>query len=100
MPELVFIRPENTAAALAAKIEAQPGPVRLLPGGGKIVRMPNGEQKYCSARALHDALRCGGVIIDDAPANVQYGPSVTEQKNGAAADLTARESFVGTNYHR
>ena len=91
MSELVFA-PKDSAATLNQKLEAAHGPLRVLPGGGKIVRMPNGEQKYCSARGLHDALRCGGVIVDDAPANFQYGPSVAEQQNAAARDLHARES--------
>jgi hypothetical protein len=98
MSELVIVR--ESAAELAAKIEAQPGPLLALPGGGKIVRMKDGTQKYCSARALHDALRCGGVIVEDNPPNFQYGPSVTDQKNEAAASLKARESAPAPNHFR
>jgi hypothetical protein len=72
----------------------QRGPLRALPGGGKIVRMPDGQEKYCSARGLHDALRCGGVIVDENPPQLQRGPSVLEQQNEAARDLAAREASL------
>jgi hypothetical protein len=69
----------------------QRGPLRALPGGGKTVRMPDGQEKYCSARGLHDALRCGGVIVDENPPQFQRGPSVLEQQSQAQHDLAVRE---------
>jgi hypothetical protein len=83
---------DNEATSLGRKLEDMPGPLRALPGGGKIVRMPDGHEKYCSARGLHDALRCGGVIVDDNPPQFQRGPSVAEQQSQAQHDLAARES--------
>jgi hypothetical protein len=93
--DIAIVSPEvkkESPVALARGIEAKHGPLRVLPGGGKLVRMREGQTKYCSARGLHDALRCGGVIVDDNPPQFQYGPSVAEQQGEALRDLAARES--------
>jgi hypothetical protein len=136
MSELVIIRPEQSAEALARKIEAAPGPARVVAGTGgkkirlldgrvigpiggealrnalqrKIVRYPDGHETVVSAQrdlsgrsGLQQALDRGAVVIkevevvEDLPVQTVAGPSVATQKNAAAADLKAREEFVGNN---
>lgn len=45
------------AQALAQKIEAQPGPPRLLPGGGKRLRFHDGHEVVIGGEALRVALQ-------------------------------------------
>jgi hypothetical protein len=102
MPDIVIIRPENSAAALNQKLEAQPGPSRVVPGtGGKRLRWPDGHVTGpIGGEALRHALNRGAVVIAEEPVQLQAGPSVTAQKNESAAGLAEREGFVGATYHR
>jgi hypothetical protein len=102
MSDLVIVRPDQSAEALHRKIEAAPGPSRVVAGtGGKMLRWPDGHVTGpIDGEALRGALNRGAVVIAEKSVQLQAGPSVTAQKNEAAADLKERESFVGANYVR
>jgi hypothetical protein len=67
----------------AQRTEDLTGPSFLLPGGGKLVLMPNGVKVTCGGELLRLALQRGGKIVGEEPTKSfkkPCGPAGTAQK--------------------
>ena len=58
------------------------GPRFVKPGGGKKVKLPNGNVVTCGGELLRQALSNGGVIVGDEPVQMFYGRPGIDVVNG------------------
>ena len=93
---------KRTSAEIAQQESTRPGPSLVVAGtGGKMLRWPDGHVTGpIGGEALRHALNRGAKVIGEEPVQSVNGPSITEQKNAAAADLSKQIEAVPTTYHR